>query len=282
MAEKNLGASVRSKLKNKAQAENKEFNLILTRYALERFLYRLSISDHRDQFLLKGALLFDLWLDVPLRPTRDIDLLGFQLPDASYLLKTFEDLCDIQVEDGVTFDRASIRAEEIRKEANYSGMRMILSAYLDGARSVVQVDVGFGDAVTPAPEVADYPVLLNEFPNPRLRIYPRYTVVAEKLDAIISLGMTNTRMKDYFDIWMILRKSELDPEVLRSAVMATIKRRSTLMPEKLPLGLSDEFAQNKNKNVQWNAFLTKNQLDGIKLNELVMDLRSKLEYLFIK
>ena len=282
MAEKNLGASVRSKLKNKAQAENKEFNLILTRYALERFLYRLSISDHRDQFLLKGALLFDLWFDVPLRPTRDIDLLGFQLPDASYLLKTFEDLCEIQVEDGVTFDRASIRAEEIRKEANYSGMRMILPAYLDGARSVVQVDVGFGDAVTPAPEVADYPVLLNEFPNPRLRIYPRYTVVAEKLDAIISLGMTNTRMKDYFDIWMILRKSELNPEVLRSALMATVKRRSTLMPEKLPLGLSDEFAQNKNKNVQWNAFLTKNQLDGIKLNELVMDLRSKLEYLFIK
>lgn len=282
MAEKNLGASVRSKLKNKAQAENKEFNLILTRYALERFLYRLSISEHRDQFLLKGALLFDLWFDVPLRPTRDIDLLGFQLPDASYLLKTFEDLCEIQVEDGVTFDRASIRAEEIRKEANYSGMRVILAAYLDGARSVVQVDVGFGDAVTPAPEVADYPVLLHEFPNPRLRIYPRYTVVAEKLDAIISLGMTNTRMKDYFDIWMILRKSELDPEVLRSALMATVKRRSTLMPEKLPLGLSDEFAQNKNKNVQWNAFLTKNQLDGIKLNELVMDLRSKLEYLFIK
>jgi len=282
MAEKNLGASVRSKLKNKAQAENKEFNLILTRYALERFLYRLSISEHRDHFLLKGALLFDLWFDVPLRSTRDIDLLGFQLPDASYLLKTFEDLCDIPVEDGVTFDRASIRAEEIRKEANYSGMRVILAAYLDGARSVVQVDIGFGDAVTPAPEVADYPVLLKEFPNPRLRIYPRYTVVAEKLDAIISLGMTNTRMKDYFDIWMILRKSELDPEVLRSAVMATIKRRNTLMPEKLPLGLSDEYAQNKNKNVQWNAFLTKNQLDGIKLNELVMDLRSKLEYLFVK
>jgi hypothetical protein len=282
MAEKNLGASIRSKLKNKAQAENKEFNLILTRYALERFLYRLSISEHRDHFLLKGALLFDLWFDVPLRPTRDIDLLGFQLPDAAYLLKTFEDLCDIQVEDGVTFDQASIRAEEIRKEANYSGMRVILTAHLDGTRSVVQVDVGFGDAVTPAPEVLDYPVLLDEFPSPRLRVYPRYTVVAEKLDAIISLGMTNTRMKDYFDIWVILRKSELDLEVLRSAVMATIKRRSTLMPENLPLGLSDEFAQNKNKNMQWNAFLTKNQLDGVNLNELVMDLRSKLAYLFVK
>lgn len=282
MAEKNLGASIRSKLKNKAQAENKDFNLILTRYALERFLYRLSISEHRNHFLLKGALLFDLWFDVPLRPTRDIDLLGFQLPDAAYLLKTFEDLCDIQVEDGVTFDRTKIRAEEIRKEANYSGMRVILTAHLDGTRSVVQVDVGFGDAVTPAPEIASYPVMLDEFPSPRLRVYPRYSVVAEKLDAIISLGMTNTRMKDYFDIWVILQKSELDLEILRSAVMATIKRRSTLMPENLPLGLSDEFAQNKNKNMQWNAFLTKNQLDGVNLNALVMDLRSKLAYLFVK
>jgi hypothetical protein len=282
MAEKNLGASVRSKLKAKAQAENKLFNLILTRFALERFLYRLSISEHRDHYLLKGALLFDLWFDVPLRATRDIDLLGFQLPDAAYLLKTFEDLCDIQVEDGITFDRASIRAEEIRKEANYSGMRVTLAAYLDGARSVVQVDVGYGDAVTPAPEFAEYPVLLDEFPNPWLRVYPRYTVVAEKLDAIISLGMVNSRMKDYFDIWVILRESELDLEVLRSAVRATIERRHTMMPEGLPLGLSDEFAQDKGKNMQWNAFLNKNQLGEIQLNELLKDLRSKLEYLFIK
>jgi predicted nucleotidyltransferase component of viral defense system len=254
----------------------------LTRYALERFLYRLSISEHREHYLLKGALLFDLWFDVPLRATRDIDLLGFQLPDAAYLLKTFEDLCDIQVEDGITFDRGSIRAEEIRKEANYSGMRVTLAAYLDGARSVVQVDVGYGDAVTPAPEFAEYPVLLDEFPNPWLRVYPRYTVVAEKLDAIMSLGMVNSRMKDYFDIWMILRESELDPEVLTSAVRATSERRNTVMPEHLPLGLSDEFAQDKGKNIQWNAFLNKNQLGQIQLNELLIDLRSKLGYLFIK
>jgi predicted nucleotidyltransferase component of viral defense system len=268
-------------LKNKAQAEGKEFNLILTRYALERFLYRLSISEHRDHFLLKGALLFDLWFDVPLRATRDIDLLGFQLPDAAYLLETFEDLCDIQVEDGITFDQDSIRAEEIRKEANYSGMRVTLAAYLDGARSVVQVDVGYGDAVTPAPEVADYPVLLNEFPSPRLRVYPRYTVVAEKLDAIILLGMANSRMKDYFDIWVILRESELDLVVLRSAVSATIERRNTMMPVGLPLGLSDEFAQDKSKNIQWKAFLRKNQLGEIELHELIFDLRTKLEYLFL-
>ena len=281
MAEKNISASVRSKLKNKAQAENKEFNLILTRYALERFLYRLSISMHRDHFLLKGALLFDLWFDVPLRATRDIDLLGFQLPDVAYLLKTFEDLCAIEVDDGVIFDQTSIRAEEIRKEASYAGMRVTLAAYLDGARSAVQVDIGYGDAVTPAPEVANYPVLLDEFPSPRLRVYPRYTVVAEKLDAIVSLGMANSRMKDYFDIWVILRESELDLEVLRSAVNATSKRRNTLMPEGLPLGLSDDFALDKNKNIQWKAFLSKNQLDEITLNQLVLDLQKSLAYLFV-
>ena len=282
MAEKNRGASVRSKLKGKAQAENKQFNLILTRYALERFLYRLSISEHRDHFLLKGALLFDLWFDIPLRATRDIDLLGFQLPDAAYLLKTFEDLCAIEVDDGMVFDQASIRAEEIRKEANYSGMRVVLVGYLDGARSVVQVDVGYGDAVTPAPEIADYPVLLDEFPNPRLRVYPRYTVVAEKLDAIISLGMANSRMKDYFDLWVILRGSDLDLEVLMSAVRATGERRGTKMPDGLPLGLSDEFAQDKNKKMQCNAFLSKNQLGEIELNDLVNNLRNKLQYLFVQ
>jgi len=145
---------------------------------------------------------------------------------------------------------------------------------------MVQVDVGYGDAVTPAPEVANYPVLLDEFPSPRLRVYPRYTVVAEKLDAIISLGMANSRMKDYFDIWVILRGSELDLEVLRSAVNATSKRRNTSIPEGLPLGLSDEFAQDKNKNIQWNAFLSKNQLGEIALNQLVLDLQKSLGYLF--
>jgi hypothetical protein len=170
MADKNIGASVRAKLKNKAQAEGKEFNLILTRYALERLLYRLSISDYQEHFLLKGALLFDLWFDVPLRATRDIDLLGFQLPDAAYLIKAFEDLCALELADGIEFKGGSIRAEEIRKEANYTGMRVTLVAYLDGARSAIQVDVGYADAVTPAPEIANYPVLLNEFPSPKLRV----------------------------------------------------------------------------------------------------------------
>jgi hypothetical protein len=240
----------------------------------------LSISEHRDHFLLKGALLFDLWFHVPLRATRDIDLLGFKLPDTEYLLRTFGELCEIHAEDGIIFDQKSIRTEEIRKEANYSGMRVNLVAYLDGAKSAVQVDVGFGDAITPAPEVADYPVLLDDLPSPRLRVYPRYTVVAEKLDAIITFGMANSRMKDYFDIWVILRDSELDKEILRSAVIATCNRRKTLMPTVLPLGLSNEFAEDKNKNIQWNAFLSKNKLGENKLSELIFEIRGELEYLF--
>ena len=280
MVDKNIAASVRAKLKNKAKDEGKDFNLILTRYALERFLYRLSISNHRDHFLLKGALLFDVWFDVPLRATRDIDLLGFQLPEAAYLIQAFKELCELELRDGIRFDGDSILAEEIRKEANYTGMRINLVANLDSARSTVQVDVGYGDAVTPAPELADYPVLLNEFPSPKLRVYPRNSVVAEKLDAIISLGIANSRLKDYFDLWVILHHSDLDKETLRKAVEATISRRKTIMPSGLPMGLTSEFSQDKNKNIQWNVFLRKNQLEKYELNELVKGLQNKLGYLF--
>ena len=194
MRERNTAASVRARLLKKAQADGLDFSLALTRYALERLLYRLGISSHRDNFLLKGALLFDLWFDVPLRPTRDIDLLGFGLVELTHLTAIFEELCELTVDDGVRFDATTIQAQEIRKDANYAGIRLTLLAWIDGAKCSIQVDVGYGDAVTPAPEMADYPVMLEEFPAPRLRVYPRYTVVAEKIEAIISLGMANSRM----------------------------------------------------------------------------------------
>lgn len=170
---KNIGASVRARIYNKAKADKVNTQFLLTRYALERMLYRLSVSKHRDSFLLKGALLFDLWYDVPLRPTRDIDLLGFGLAEIPHLLKVFEDLCAIEVEDGINFEATSIQAEEIRKEANYSGTRVTLLGTIDGAKCTVQVDVGYGDAVTPAPEIAIYPVMLKDMPAPQLRIYPQ-------------------------------------------------------------------------------------------------------------
>ena len=281
MTLRNTGASVRARLLSKARADGLDFSWVLTRYALERLLYRLSVSSHRDNFLLKGALLFDLWFDVPLRPTRDIDLLGFGLAELPHLTGVFEALCQLDVDDGIRFDGATIEAQEIRKEANYAGIRLTLLAWIDSAKCSVQVDVGYGDAVTPAPEMADYPVMLEGFAAPRLRVYPRYTVVAEKLDAIVSLGMANSRMKDYFDLWVLLNRCELDPQILQQAVNATMARRRTVVPVGLPLGLSDEFMADVQKNAQWNAFIKRNALQAPSLSEAVISLRQSLSFIFV-
>ncbi|MBP6422487.1 MAG: nucleotidyl transferase AbiEii/AbiGii toxin family protein, partial [Propionivibrio sp.] len=242
MSGRNLAASVRDRLLNKARAEKLDYNLLLTRYALERMIYRLSISAERDRFLLKGALLFDLWFDVPHRPTHDADFLGFGSAEIPQVEALFRDICRIEVDDGILFDPDSVKAAEIRKEANYAGIRVTLMGMLDKARCPVQADIGFGDAVVPGPDEVDYPVLLAEMPAPHLRVYPRYTVVAEKLEALTSLGMLNSRMKDYFDLWVLVRYSELDTQILIRAVAATFDRRQTGIPNGVPVGLSDEFA----------------------------------------
>jgi predicted nucleotidyltransferase component of viral defense system len=280
MTTRNPAESVRARLLNKARADGVDFQLLLTRYGLERLLYRLSVSRERDNFLLKGALLFDLWYDVPLRPTRDIDLLGFGLAEIPLLVAAFEGICAIEVDDGMAFDAASIRADEIRKEANYAGIRLTLTGTIDGARCPVQIDVGYGDVVTPAPESARYPVILGDMPAPTLRVYPRYTVVAEKLEAIISLGMANSRMKDYFDLWVILRDAELDRDILMQAVEATLNRRRTRKPSGVPIGLSERFSSDRQKLMQWAAFINRNQLTAASLEKTVQDLRTAFMFLF--
>lgn len=269
-------AAVRARLLAKAKAENQDFSLVLTRYGLERMLYRLSVSTNKDNFLLKGALLFDMWFDVPMRPTRDIDLLGFGLAEEPLVLATFQEMCGIECDDGIQFDIGSIKVAEIRKEANYSGLRVTLIGHVDSARCPVQIDIGYGDAVTPAPEHADYPVMLEGLPAPKLRIYPRYTVVAEKYEAIVSLGMVNTRLKDYFDMWVIFNSAELDSAVLTEAIDATFARRNTQTPQTTPVGLTESFGQDAQKTKQWEAFIRKNQLHAPDLNTVVKFLKSKL------
>lgn len=276
MSVRNLGASIRDRLLNKARAEKLDYNLLLTRYALERMIYRLSISAERDRFLLKGALLFDLWFDVPHRPTHDADFLGFGSAEIPQVEAIFRDICRIKVDDGIVFDPDSVKATEIRKEANYAGVRVTLLGTLDKARCPVQADIGFGDAVVPGPDEVDYPVLLDEMPAPHLRVYPRYTVVAEKLEALTSLGMLNSRMKDYFDLWVLVRYSEFDGQILIRAVAATFERRQTGIPDGMPIGLSDEFANDPLKEKQWNAFLRKNSIAPKPLSEVVTDLRNFL------
>ena len=276
MSVRNISASVRDRLLNKARAEKLDFNLLLTRYALERMLYRLSISKQRDQFLLKGALLFDLWFDVPHRPTHDADFLGFGSAEIPHIEEIFRDICRIEVEDGIAFQPDTVKAAEIRKEANYAGVRVTLLGMLDSARCAVQIDIGFGDAVVPGPDEVHYPVILGEMPGPHLHVYPRYTVVAEKLEALTSLGMLNSRMKDYFDLWILAKHSDFDGQILSRAVAATFDRRRTAVPTGVPIGLSDEFINDAQKGKQWQGFLRKNALDPMSLATVVVDLRDFL------
>lgn len=276
---RNLAASIRARLKQRADARQQDFNLTLTHYGLERLLYRLSVSPHAPNYLLKGALLFSLWYDKPHRPTRDADLLGFGPDDIDCAVSAFREICQIEVGDGITFDPASVRGSVIRKEAGYGGVRVDLQGKLDGARIALQVDIGFGDAVTPGPESVNYPVLLDDLPAPQLRTYPKYTVVAEKLHAVCLLGMANTRMKDYFDLWVLLTEGTLDAAELRRAVEATFARRKLLVPTTLPSGLSDAFAQDAAKQKQWVAFLKKNRLEALDLAEVVALLRVEFQQL---
>jgi len=266
---RNVGASVRARLLARARETRQDFSLVLTRYAIERLLYRIGVSSHADHFLLKGALLFDLWFDVPHRPTRDIDLLGFGSGELSLMESTFKEISAIAEDDGVTFDPDTVRATEIRKDANYAGVRVGLLGSIDGARCQIQVDIGFGDAVTPDPDDVEYPVMLPEFAAPKLRAYPRYTVVAEKLEALTSLGMANSRMKDYFDLWVLARYADFDADILRRAVRATFDRRATSMSGSAPLGLTDAFAQDAQKEAQWLAFLSRNRLEGLALHDVI-------------
>jgi hypothetical protein len=271
----NLAASIRQRLLNRARQEQVTFDAVLNRFGRERLLYRIGISEYRDQFLLKGAMLFALWYDMPHRPTRDIDLLGFGPGELFVLERVFREITQQPVDDGLRFSE-TVQSEEIRKEANYAGARVTLVATLEKARIPLQVDVGFGDLVTPAAEQIDYPVLLEDLNSPSLGAYPVYTVVAEKLQAIVSLGMVNSRLKDYFDLQVLLEREELDELVLAEAVRLTFAVRSTPLPQQMPLGLSGEFAEDQDKQGQWRAFLQRNELDDVPLPQVVAQLREWL------
>ena len=275
-ANPNVAASVRARLLNVAKIQGVDFNQVLVRFALERILYRLTQSQHADRFLLKGALLFTLWYDMPHRATRDADLLGFGASDLTSVAETFRDIAAVSVDDGIAFDPASVTVEEIRKEAGYGGVRVIIAGELAKARCKTQIDVGFGDAVTPAPVDSVYPVLLDDLPAPRLRAYPTYTVIAEKLHAIALLGMTNSRLKDYFDLSVLLERETLDTDLLAQAIKATFERRGMSVPDVVPVGLTDEFAHDSSRQSLWLAFLKKNELPPETLHIIVDRVRSVL------
>lgn len=279
---KDIAASVRARLLNIAKAQGADFNQVLVRFALERMLYRLSQSKHADRFLLKGALLITLWYDMPHRPTRDTDLLGFGPSDLESIGQTFRDIVGVEVDDGIIFDPKSVSVGEIRKDAGYAGVRVLITGELAKAKCRTQIDIGFGDVVTPGPVHAVYPVLIEDLPFPRLRTYPVYTVISEKLHAIALLGMTNSRLKDYLDLWVLLDREKLNANTLARAIAATFARRGMSVPVALPIGLTDEFANDPSRQDIWLAFHKKNQLAVTPLLEVVTTLRTKLALVLIQ
>jgi predicted nucleotidyltransferase component of viral defense system len=252
-------ASVRTRLANQARIKGINLELFFVRYTLERLLYRLGQSKYRQRFILKGAMLQTVWLEDPFRPTRDLDLLARGNDDAEEVKAAFREILAIESNDGIVFDLDSLSIKSIRQEAEYGGLRLQTTAELAGARIKVQVALGFGDVVTPDAVEIDYPVLLDS-PAPRIRAYPKETVVAEKFQAIVALGAANGRMKDFYDVWMMSRHFEFDGATLGKAIAATFARRQTHLPTGIPIGLSKDFAMDSDAIKRWGFFTTRNVL----------------------
>lgn len=271
----NMGASVRARLLTVAKESNQPFDLLLTRYVLERLLHRLSTTHYRDRFVLKGAMLMTTWFDNPHRPTRDLDLLGFGDPAPEAITGIFREVCSVEADDGVVFDADGIFVERNREELEYGGLRLKTNATIGGARVRVVIDIGFGDAVEPGIDELDLPVLLD-LPVPRLRAYPRETVVAEKFQAMVMLGRANTRMKDFYDIWILSRNYSFDRDRLAKAIAATFARRNTEIPTEPPDALTSAFAEDPAKQQQWTSFGEGIEATLLTLGEIVADLAAFL------
>lgn len=261
-APSNYAHSVFTRLKNLAKQNGYFFNQLLIRYANERFLYRLSVSRYAGQFVLKGGNLFIIWQNGwSFRPTIDSDLLCFGQADEKHLQTIFSELCMLpgSENDGMSYDASTMVISPIREDSEYGGTRIVLNAFLGSARIPLQFDIGIGDAITPAAEQADFPVLLNG-PIPKLSIYPKETTIAEKTEAMISKGIDNSRMKDFYDIWLLAELFDFEYEILRLAIRNTFERRNIPLPVSIPECFTEDFMALPMKQTQWNAFIRKNQL----------------------
>lgn len=256
---KNLPASVRQRLTNKAKETDRPFQEVLQYFAMERFLYRLSRSRHADRFVLKGALMFTAWGAPASRPTKDIDLLARMDNAVGAVTAVMAEVCGETVDaDGLVFDVGSVAGQAIKEDADYSGVRVTFLVTLQTARVSMQIDVGFGDVVTPTATMTDYPVLLD-FAAPHLLGYPRETVVAEKFEAMTKLGLLNSRMKDFYDLWLLSRQFDFDGPTLATAVRRTFENRKTAVTS-LPTALTPTFGGDTGKQAQWQGFVRKSKL----------------------
>ena len=274
----NLPASIHQRLLNQAKEQNRPLQELLQYFAIERFLFRLSQSPHTTRFYLKGALMLRLW-DAPLsRPTIDVDLMGQQVLSQNELEQVIKDVCVHTVpDDGCRFEAATVRAQPIRLEDQYGGIRVTFISHIGKIRLNMQVDVGFGDIIVPGPIPIDFPALLD-FPAPHLLAYSPESAIAEKFQAMVLLDSANSRMKDFYDIWLLARGHSFEGSVLSHALQTTFTRRQTPIPVDIPTALTDRFVTDRLKQTQWNAFVRKGHLaaEQISLSDVVELLRAFL------
>lgn len=265
----NPAVALRNRLLDLSRRQKEDFQLVLDRYAMERFLHRLGESQHRETTLLKGAALFLAWGGHPHRRTRDIDLLAHGDPSVPSVTQLIREICEVPADDGMVFDPTSLAGTVIRKGGLYGGVRVHLSGYLAGARARLQVDVGFGDIVLPAPEEITFPTLLD-LPPPRVRAYSQEAVVAEKVHAIVLLALQNSRVKDHYDLWHLSRMFPFDGPKLQAAIHGTFERRQTALPLEVPVGMTEAFSSSPDKLQVWRAFVKKAEiLNGPRLDQVV-------------
>ena len=258
---KNVAASVRAKLLNLSRAEGVPLNVLMEQYATGRFLYRLAESAYRDRFILKGAQLFRIWGAEKYRPTRDLDLLGYGESTEEAIQKIFSELVQMDVNPPDGLEWGEVTVAPIREDAEYGGVRAKVNVDLAGARLSIQVDVGFGDAITPGAIEKEWHELLP-FPSARLLVYPPETVIAEKLEAAVSLGIDNSRMKDFFDLHWLQSHVNFDGTILAKAITNTFARRGTAIPVDPPLAFTSRFYTDAAKQLQWQAFIRKGKLEA--------------------
>jgi hypothetical protein len=257
---KNIAASVRQRLLNKSRSEARPFQELVQYYAMERFLYRLSQSQHANRFILKGALLLKTWQTPEFRPTMDIDLLGRTNNDVPLLVSNMTDILSVDIDpDGLSFFPENIAAERITEDAEYSGIRIWFPAKLDTMKLNMQIDVGFDDIIYPGPEKSEMPTIL-EFPAPLLACYSRESSISEKFEAMLKLRELNSRMKDFYDIWLLSRHFEFEGKTLAEAIRLTLEQRGTVLPDEI-VAFSQQFIATK--QIQWNAFRKKLKQDHI-------------------
>ncbi len=256
---KNIAASVHQRLLTKARESSRPFNELLQYFAIERFIYRLSRSPHADKFILKGALMFSVWCGPASRPTMDIDLLGKIDNRLEVISAAIKDACLMDVEaDGIFFNTETVEAVRITEDAEYEGVRVRVHGSLGNARVSIQIDIGFGDVIVPNPNTVLYPAILD-FPVPELKGYTMESTIAEKFQAMVKLGILNSRMKDFYDIWILSRSFDFKGEVLAEAVEKTFANRNT--PITLNAAVFDpSFGIDMDKNVQWQGFIRKTKL----------------------